>query len=192
MESCCLAFFATLFADRHGTILSLDPQSTVSSMVLSLYSGFNRYIPFQSSQTVQQNADLNAIPHHMLPSSPQSLSSLQTVVRFSFSIFTPQLYSITLSKPLPPYPAEDPIYAFQIERDYDLPSIYASIDKAEALLRKSVLSPALKKSIPTEKSLYLLSMCGFGLRVVVPRCCFPTCIIATWTENRSIGFIAVC
>lgn len=72
--------------------------------------------------------------------------------------FTPQLYSINLSKPLPPYPTDDPIHVFQIERDFDLPSIYASIDKAEALLRKSVLSPERKKSIPTEKSLYLLSV----------------------------------
>ena len=158
MESCCLAFFATLFADRHGTILSLDSQSTVSSMVLSLYSGFNRFIPFRLSQTVQQNAALNAIGHHLLPSSPQSLSTLQTVVRFFLFIFTPQLYSINLSKPLPPYPTDDPIHVFQIERDFDLPSIYASIDKAEALLCKSALSPERKKSIPTEKSLYLLSV----------------------------------
>ena len=49
-------------------------------MILSLYSGFNRFIPFQTSQTVQQNADLNAIAHHLLPSSPESLSTLQTVV----------------------------------------------------------------------------------------------------------------
>ena len=44
--------------------------------------GFNRFIPFQPSQAVQQNAALNAIGHHLLPSSPQSLSTLQTVVRF--------------------------------------------------------------------------------------------------------------
>lgn len=104
MESCCLAFFATLFADRHGTILSLDSQSTVSSMVLSLYSGFNRFIPFRLSQTVQQNAALNAIGHHLLPSSPQSLSTLQTVVRFFLFIllrsFTPSI-SPSLFLPIP-------------------------------------------------------------------------------------------
>ena len=150
-----MAFFATLFADRHGTILSLDSQSTISSMILSLYSGFNRFIPFENSQTVTQNADLNAIHHHLLPSSPQSLSSLQTVVRVVL-IPHPQLYSVSFPKPLPPYPSEDPTYAFQIERDYNLPSIYASIGKAEALLRSSELSAELKTHIPTEKSLYLL------------------------------------
>lgn len=85
------------------------------------------------------------------------LRSKPSFVSFLF-ILTLQLYSINLSKPLPPYPTDDPIHVFQIERDFDLPSIYASIDKAEALLRKSVLSPERKKSIPTEKSLYLLSV----------------------------------
>ena len=85
ISSCCLSFYAALFADRHGTILSLDPQSTVSAMILSLYSGFNRLIPHdESDRLVQTNALLNAVEHHVLPASSESLSSLQTVVLHCF------------------------------------------------------------------------------------------------------------
>ena len=36
-----LAFFASLFADRHGVIYNMSKCSSLSSLLLSLYSSFN-------------------------------------------------------------------------------------------------------------------------------------------------------
>ena len=141
-----MSFYAALFADRHGTILSLDPQSTVSAMILSLYSGFNRLIPHdESDRLVQTNALLNTVEHHVLPASSESLSSLQTVI-----------YSVEQSRALPPYPMDDPISVSQIERDFQLETVYQTIDRAESLLKRSTISEELKRLVPTEKSLYMI------------------------------------
>ena len=44
MRQVSLAYFASLFSDRQGTIYSLTSDSLVASLLLNLYSGYNRVV----------------------------------------------------------------------------------------------------------------------------------------------------
>ena len=44
MSQVSLAYFASLFSDRQGTIYYLTSESLVASLLLNLYSGYNRVV----------------------------------------------------------------------------------------------------------------------------------------------------
>lgn len=51
MSQVSLAYFASLFSDRQGTIYSLTSDSLVASLLLNLYSGYNRVVVNEAGGT---------------------------------------------------------------------------------------------------------------------------------------------
>ena len=72
-----MAFFASLFADRHGTIYNLSNDSIPASLLLGLYSGFN-HISLDSSsfKQFQSILTLNSLTHQIVSTS----DDVQTIV----------------------------------------------------------------------------------------------------------------
>lgn len=51
MSQVSLAYFASLFSDRQGTIYNLTSESLVASLLLNLYSGYNRVVVDEAGRT---------------------------------------------------------------------------------------------------------------------------------------------
>ena len=77
MRNCYLSFFASLFADRHGTIYNVTNDSLPASLLLGLYSGFN-HISMDSTtfNQYQPILTLNSLTHQCV----SKTDSIQTIV----------------------------------------------------------------------------------------------------------------
>ena len=81
MRNCYLSFFASLFADRHGTIYNVTNDSLPASLLLGLYSGFN-HISMDSTTFNQYKPilTLNSLTHQCV----SKTDSIQTIVIYIF------------------------------------------------------------------------------------------------------------
>ncbi|KAK8796166.1 hypothetical protein WA171_004128 [Blastocystis sp. BT1] len=146
-----LAFFASLFADRQGSIFNMSSDSVVASLLMNLYSGYNQVILNESDKkSFKELITLNCLSSRILPQNDDSLSSVQTIF-----YCIPEPIS---QNGLPAYTKDN---VKQIEDSFGLKECYHAIEEAGRILRNSNLSEERKQLIPTERSLFMLCSSSF-------------------------------
>ena len=79
-----MAFFASLFADRHGTICNLSDDSIPASLLLGLYSGFNHVsLDSSSFNQFQPMLTLNSLTHQIVSNSDTVQTIVNQIIHFS-------------------------------------------------------------------------------------------------------------
>ena len=80
----------------------------------------------------------------------------------------------------------------RVEKEANLAQFYDKIEEASAILKASSIALDVRKVVPTERSLYVMCVCGEAFTIDALRRCFLTCTTISTPHTPSTASAAVC